>query len=275
MDQRGFYRPQDAWVGDVIPWEEDGRFHLFYLHETRRTPKEGMPWHRVVTDDLIRFEETGTSLASGGPSAQDFNATPAASWWTATARTMCSTPVRTPTVAVRTASRCRSSCTPPSRDGMASWQRHPDDTFGATAGYETADWRDPFVFWDDEAALWRMLVTARHDTGPARRRGVIAQCTSRDLRTWEPARALLGSAPVHRARVPRGLRVERLVVPLLLRVQRVLHHPLPDVAQPARAVARARERHARRTRLLRGQIRGPRRPPVLLRMDRLEGRRHR
>lgn len=73
MSQRGFYRPQGAWVGDVIPWQEDGRFHLFYLHESRRMPKEGMPWHRVVTDDLVHFHEAGPAIDSGGPSADDFN----------------------------------------------------------------------------------------------------------------------------------------------------------------------------------------------------------
>ncbi|WP_315973794.1 hypothetical protein [Glutamicibacter sp. M10] len=35
MTARGFYQPNDAWVGDVIPWQEDGVFHLFYLHEDR------------------------------------------------------------------------------------------------------------------------------------------------------------------------------------------------------------------------------------------------
>jgi len=26
-----FYRPENAWVGDVIPYYEDGEFKLFYL----------------------------------------------------------------------------------------------------------------------------------------------------------------------------------------------------------------------------------------------------
>jgi beta-fructofuranosidase len=187
MDQRGFFRPTDAWVGDVIPWQEDGVFHLFYLHESRRVPKIGMPWHRVVTDDLVDFREAGSALASGGPHADDFN-------------------VYTGSIVVdehgthhvfytgQNPERRGHDGLPlqlvlhaTSRDGMQTWQRHPADTFGATAGYESADWRDPFVFRDEKAGLWRMLITARHEAGPARRRGVIAQCVSRDLRTWEPA----------------------------------------------------------------------------------------
>ena len=189
MSQQGFYRPQGAWVGDVIPWQEDGAFHLFYLRETRLNPAEGMPWHRVVTDDLVRFRELGEAIASNGPSADDFNIYTGSivlgpdgthhAFYTGQNPANTGTDGR-PLQLVMHAT---------SRDGMRTWQRHPDETFGATDGYETGDWRDPFVFWDDEAQLWRMLITARHATGPARRRGVIAQCLSHDLAHWEPAEA--------------------------------------------------------------------------------------
>lgn len=186
MNQRGFFRPPQAWVGDVIPWQEDGTFHLFYLHESRQVPKVGMPWHRVVSDDLVDFRATGIALASGGPDSPDFN-------------------VYTGSIVVdddgvhhafytgQNPDRRGADGLPlqlvlhaTSRDGMDTWERHPEHTFGATPGYETADWRDPYVFRDADAGVWRMLVTARHVEGPARRRGVIAQCVSHDLRTWEP-----------------------------------------------------------------------------------------
>lgn len=187
MDQRGFYQPNGAWVGDVIPWQEDGVFHLFYLHETRQVPKEGMPWRRVVTENLVDFHESGEAIASGGRSADDFNAYTGsivlAGDGTHHAFYTGQNPAKTgddglPLQVIMHAT---------SVDGMHSWQRHPSDTFGATAGYESADWRDPFVFWDEDGQIWRMLITARHADGPARRRGVIAQCTSRDLARWEPA----------------------------------------------------------------------------------------
>lgn len=186
MGQLGFYTPDDAWVGDVIPWQEDGLFHLFYLHETRREPREGMPWHRIVSKDLVDFAVAGEAIGSAGRDAPDFNIYTGSvvrdadgvhhAFYTG------QNPERTgpdgrPLQLVLHAT---------SRDGMRSWQRHPADTFGATTGYETGDWRDPFVLRDEEAGLWRMLVTARHTSGPERRRGVIAQCVSRDLSTWEP-----------------------------------------------------------------------------------------
>jgi len=180
------YQPPGAWVGDVIPWQEDGVFHLFFLHETRQTPRTGMPWHVVRTRDLIHLDDRGEALASGGQDAADFNIyTGSVARDDAGVHHLFYTgqnPVRRgadglPLQLVMHAT---------SRDGMETWQRHPEHTFGASPGYETADWRDPFVFRDPDSGLWRMLITARHDMGPERRRGVIAQCVSRDLMSWEP-----------------------------------------------------------------------------------------
>ncbi|BDZ40149.1 glycoside hydrolase family 32 protein [Microbacterium suwonense] len=69
-------------------------------------------------------------------------------------------------------------------EGLGGWVKHPTLTFGAPAGYEAGDWRDPFVFRD--GGIWRMLVAARHADGPERRRGTVAQLTSTDLETWTP-----------------------------------------------------------------------------------------
>lgn len=187
MKQRGFHQPHGAWVGDVIPWQEDGEFHLLYLHESRQDPKIGMPWHRIVTGNLVDFEDAGESLASGGPAAPDFNVYTGSIVVDADGTHHVFYTGQNPDHRGPDGQPLQLVMHATSFDGMQTWNRHPDDTFGATAGYETADWRDPYVFWDADAALWRMLVTARHADGPKRRRGVIAQCVSTDLSSWEPA----------------------------------------------------------------------------------------
>jgi beta-fructofuranosidase len=187
MAQPVFFQPDDGWVGDVIPFQEDGRFWLFYLHEVRDSPKPGTPWRLVITKDLARFEDHGVALPNGGPDDADFNA-----YTGSVVRDDRGThhlfytgqnPDRLgadglPLQLVMHAT---------STDGMATWVKHPERIFGATDGYESADWRDPFVFRDDRTGQWRMLLAARHTAGPERRRGVIAQCVSTDLVTWEPA----------------------------------------------------------------------------------------
>jgi beta-fructofuranosidase len=71
-------------------------------------------------------------------------------------------------------------------DDLVKWQKIPADTFYAPeAIYERDDWRDPFVFWNEQAKEYWMLVAARLKTGPKRRRGCTALCTSKDLTKWE------------------------------------------------------------------------------------------
>lgn len=185
MPQQIFFQPHGAWVGDIIPVEHAGEFKLFYLYEERTEPKPGTPWHLASTRNLVDFEDEGLAFEHGSDVDGDFN--------------------------VYTGSIVRDGATDhlfytgqnpqhlgadglplqlvmhaTSSDDMASWTRHPEHTFGAPTGYESGDWRDPFVFYDEDAGIWRMLIAARHSDGPERRRGVIAQCVSTDLVTWEP-----------------------------------------------------------------------------------------
>lgn len=187
MSTSVFFQPPDGWVGDVIPFEQDGQLWLFYLHERREDPKPGTSWHLVTTPDLVNLTDRGVALSHGGSEDADFNAYTGSVirdargvhhlFYTG------QNPARLgldgqPVQLVMHAS---------STDGMSTWVKHGEDTFGASDGLETADWRDPFVFWDEDGGLWRMLIAARHDTGPQRRRGLIAQCTSTDLQSWAPA----------------------------------------------------------------------------------------
>lgn len=180
----GFYTPDAGWVGDVIPYSHNGRALLYYLHEHREQPKPGTPWSLVTTTDFVSFDDLGVAIESGGEDAADFNA------YTGSVIEHEGTfylfytghnprhlgrdgvPVQLVMVAV-------------SEDGMKTWTKKPELTFGAPEGYEQGDWRDPFVFRVEGEDHWRMLLTARFVDGPERRRGVIAQLTSTDLHTWE------------------------------------------------------------------------------------------
>ena len=69
---------------------------------------------------------------------------------------------------------------------MNIWKKIPEHTFFApTDRYEPHDWRDPFVFWNEEAKEYNMLLAARSNKGIPRRRGVTALCASKDLVKWE------------------------------------------------------------------------------------------
>lgn len=185
--QQLFPKPVDGWVGDVIPWQEDGVFSLFYLHDVREHPKPGTPWRRLVTADLVTFDDVGVALTAGAQDAADFNAYTGSVVRDGDGVHHLFYTGQNPRIHGEDGLPPQLVMHATSLDGMVTWQRHPDHTFGASAGYESGDWRDPFVFRDDAAGVWRMLIAARHSDGPERRRGVIAQCVSTDLVHWQAA----------------------------------------------------------------------------------------
>lgn len=63
-----FYTPQHARVGDVIPYYEDGKFHLFYLKNWNpyfgSDRKDG--WHLLNTKDMVHYgPETAIGILGG------------------------------------------------------------------------------------------------------------------------------------------------------------------------------------------------------------------
>lgn len=187
MNHPVFFQPADGWVGDLIPFQKDGEFWLFYLHEVRSDPKPGTSWNLVTTKDLIQFQDHGMSLAHGTADDPDFNAYTGSIAVDETGVHHLFYTGQNPGNLGADGAPLQLVMHATSTDGMKTWTKHPELTFGAPEGYETGDWRDPFVFRDEEAGRWRMLLAARHAEGPERRRGVIAQCVSSDLMNWKHA----------------------------------------------------------------------------------------
>lgn len=181
----GFYRPDHGWVGDVIPFASDGQAWLFYLHEDRSQPKPGTPWRLLSTRDFVHFTDHGVAIPSGGAEAEDFNAY-TGSVVEHSGRHHLFYTAQNPDRLGPDGQPLQLVARATSVAGLTEWSKEPELTFGAPAGYETGDWRDPFVFRVPGEDDWRMLVTARVAEGPDRRRGVIAQLRSSDLMHWTP-----------------------------------------------------------------------------------------
>ena len=159
---------------------------------------------------------------------------------------------------------------------MQTWVKHPELTFGAPdrlSSPGTGGTRSSSGMRSTDQ--WRMLLAARHSDGPERRRGVIAQCVSTDLMTWQHTEPFWD---------PR----------------RYITHECPDVfawgdwwymvysefsesfttryrmaKSPDGPVDGAGPGQHRRPRLLRLKDRRAGRPPLLLRLDRQQGRQYR
>lgn len=178
-----FFCPDGAWVGDVIPFLRDGQFWLYFLLELRDTPKPGTAWALATTDDFVTFEYRGVALPAGSPDDPDFNAFTGSIVSNDDVAHLFYTG-HNPRIVLDNGKPEQVVMHATSIDGMQTWVKHPELTFGAPAGYDPADWRDPFVFRIDARSPWQMLLAARHASGPSRRRGVVARCVSHDLVTW-------------------------------------------------------------------------------------------
>jgi beta-fructofuranosidase len=178
------YRPEDAVAADFIPFYWSNEYHLFYLRDYRdkHNHGEGTPWWHLVTRDFVHFEDRGEALPRGAPDAQDL--------W-----------VFTGSVIERQGlfhifytghnSHYQSTGKPVQKvmhatsPDLKTWTKDPSFGFGAPPTYEPDDWRDPFVFRNEEAGQYWMLLAARQQQGPSRHRGCTTLATSVDLQNWQ------------------------------------------------------------------------------------------
>lgn len=178
-----FPRPADGWVGDVIPVASDRGAELYFLHDRRDPSRPGMPWSRLITRDFASFDATAAGLPNGSTADQDLNAYTGSIVDEGGIRHAFYTGFN-PDVLDADGIARQVVMHATSVDAGETWQKHPDDTFGAPRGYEPVDFRDPFVFRPRSDGPWLLLVIARRDEGPDRRRGVILRYRSDDLASW-------------------------------------------------------------------------------------------
>lgn len=156
------FTPRDGRVGDLFGvLRVDGRYHLFYEHQTLDEQAAG--WGCAVSDDLVIWRErvaTAAPDASGDP--------------------RCGSVVDGPDGPALFHSRRGEgiwrAITGPELDG---WRAEPAHPVVASAPDGFADPRDPFVW--AVAGGWRMLVAASPATGGS----AVLQYRSDDLLTWE------------------------------------------------------------------------------------------
>lgn len=180
-----FFEPADGVAGDFIPFYWDGEYHLFYLKDYRDHEKqgEGTPWFHLGTRDFVTFTDYGEAIPRGGAEDQDLY-------------------IFTGCVLehqglfhifytghnphFRAAGRAEQAVMHATSPDLVTWTKDPANPilFADTDRYELHDWRDPFVFWNDEAGEFWMLLAARELHGPANRRGCVALVTSPDLERW-------------------------------------------------------------------------------------------
>ncbi len=180
-----FYRPINAWAADFIPFYAKGKYQLFYLLDWRDHPKfgEGTPWFLISTNDFVNFTEHGEILPRGTKEQQDLYVFTGC---VIEANGQYHIFYTGHNPHFRKQGKPEQGVMHAVSDDLLKWKKVPEHTFFAPPDkYEPHDWRDPFVFWNEEAGEYWMLLAARFKTGIPRRRGLTALCASKDLVNWE------------------------------------------------------------------------------------------
>ena len=180
-----FYRPQNAWAADFIPLYANGAFQLFYLLDWRNPAKngEGTPWYRISTNDFVHFTEHGEMLPRGTAEQQDLYVFTGSAIQVGNKFHIFYTGHNPH---LRQQGKPEQAVMHAVSDDLQHWTKIPEHTFfSPTDRFEKDDWRDPFVFWNEDDKKYNMLLAARKKKGIPRRRGLTALCSSKDLVTWE------------------------------------------------------------------------------------------
>lgn len=174
-----FFKPPVGWFGDPFPYYANGSFYIYYLQDWRGIQPYLHPFHLATTEDAATFTYNGEVLPVGKNDAQDASLCTGSIiksnendfYYMFYAGHKFNNNPETPLQAVMLAV---------SKD-LKNWTKDPTFSLSINAeGYNRNDFRDPFVYYDDEAGLYKMLVTTQRNG-----QGTLALFTSNDLYHWE------------------------------------------------------------------------------------------
>ncbi|SCP98944.1 glycoside hydrolase family 32 protein [Anaerobium acetethylicum] len=172
-------------TGDAIPFYHDGIYHIFSL-----TPPVGTTvyparlrtsWSHTISRDLINWEEIETALYPGEGNEPDADGV-----WTGSViygegkyhifytGYNINIPLQ------------QTICHATSDDGIV-WEKDNANPviIPKEDEYEKLDWRDPYVFYNEEDQCYWILISARIKIGPPTKRGCVVLYRSNDLINWE------------------------------------------------------------------------------------------
>ena len=181
----GYCPTQGAAAGDTMPFFHDGKWHLFFsqppIDAWEYVERARVSTAYLTSDDLVNWEVMPDAFGPGEHGDCDGDGI-----WTGSVIEFQGVYHFFYTGYNRQSSSPQIICKATSTD-LKTWKKSNSNPLVSpdSRWYETVDWRDPFVYYDDKSESFKMLISARLKEGPQFRRGCIAVASSSDLENWE------------------------------------------------------------------------------------------
>jgi beta-fructofuranosidase len=182
------FRPSVGALADTIPIFWKGEYHIFYL----RAGIGKVPWEHIVSTDLMHWKELPTALRpDGAPDGPD-----GMNMFTGSVMEHDGTfHIFYTGDNGRNPNGSEFICHATSPD-LITWTKHPEQAFRADGvTYRNSDFRDPYVFWNEAAKAFWMILCAR-DAKTGKPVQGVAQST--DLVSWQQIAPLDYDPPLSR-----------------------------------------------------------------------------
>jgi beta-fructofuranosidase len=186
-----YWKPmaEAEFAGDMMPFWDGNRFHLFYLldrnHHAEQGGLGGHQWAHASTGDLVEWEHHPLALPIGEPGSVDENGICTGSIFEheGVYHAFYATRLKRPDGSVYEAV-CRAA----SGDLIHFDKSSHNPMFAAPLGLDPRNHRDPFVFRHSQTGEFHMLVTASREPDTpdeGGERGVLAHYTSDNGEQWQ------------------------------------------------------------------------------------------
>ncbi|GJM78847.1 hypothetical protein HMSSN139_13430 [Paenibacillus sp. HMSSN-139] len=182
-----FYKPKDGWVGDVIPFYDNGEYKLYYLHDQRDGGDYGnhTTWNLIATKNGLDFDDYGVALPNGAETEPDRNAYTGSVIKDQNGKYHLFYTGHNPNPEFCVDGKPLQVVLKATGTDGIHWTKEADfKLYGDGVIYEQFDWRDPFVFFNEERQEYWMLVTSRQMNSSEKKGGCIALLASEDLEHW-------------------------------------------------------------------------------------------
>lgn len=171
-------------TGDAISFYHEGVYHIFSLTSPPGTTvypeRLRTTWEQSVSKDLVHWEEVGTALFPGEGDEPD-----ACGAWTGSVFFAEGKYHIFYTGYNYNLHFKQTICHATSEDGVKFIKDSKNPIIiPEEKEYEVIDWRDPYVFFNQDDDCYWILISGRKKEGPPGRRGCIVMYRSQDLENW-------------------------------------------------------------------------------------------